>query len=93
MQNNNTVSKFIQKNSMQIIVFVISFTIAWTLLGTRLQSVEAQSEENKVKLVELTKLVERITVLEERDSSTAENIEDIKKDIREIKIFLNVPVK
>ena len=93
MQNNSTISKFIQDNLIQIIVFVISFTIAWTLLGSRLQIVEAQSPENKAELQKLTELVERIIVLEERDSSITKNIEDIKSDIREIKIFLNVPIK
>jgi len=93
MQNNNGVSKFIQDNMMQIIIFVISFTIAWTLLGSRLQIAEAQSQENKAEIAKLTELVERIIVLEENKNTTNSNIEDIKADIREIKLFLNVPIK
>lgn len=93
MQNNGSVSKFVQNNLMQIIIFVISFTIAWTLIGSRLKTVEAQSQENKTKIEKLTELVERIIVLEENKNTTNSNIQDIKADIREIKLFLNVPIK
>ncbi len=93
MQNNSTVSKFIQNNLIQIIIFIISFTIAWTLLGSRLKVVEVQSKENEDEIQKLTELVERIIVLEEHDDSRDRDIREIKEDIREIKIFLNVPIK
>ena len=93
MQNNSTVSKFIQNNLIQIIIFIISFTIAWTLLGSRLKVVEVQSKENEDEIQKLTELVERIIVLEEHDDSRDRDIREIKEDIRKIKIFLNVPIK
>ena len=92
-QNNGPVARFIQNNFLQLVIFLITFTIAWTLLKSGLQAVSIQAQNNKEDITKLTELVERITILEENRTSTNSNIQDIKEDIREIKLFLNVPIQ
>jgi len=76
----DTISKY-----WQIIAFVVGFAVTFTLLSAKVDSTRAMAQETATKLDAMQILVERIIVLEEHDKGFAEDLGEIKDDIRSVK--------
>lgn len=80
---------FVKKNLWQLAVFVVGFAMAWALLGARVNSNENHIHEVQAKVDTLQTLVERVIVLEERESGIEADIAEIKVDLKLIKASIN----
>lgn len=79
----NGLQKFIQDNGWSILISFIVIAMAWATLNAK---VNANAEE----IDSLTILVERVIRLEEHDENVAEDIIEIKEDLKDIKKSLSV---
>lgn len=78
MKNGNGLAGWLKQNGWSMLVASIGIIVAYTLLS-------AQVKANTEKVQSLTILVERVIRLEEHDTQTAEDIHEIKLDLKEIK--------
>lgn len=82
--------EFLKKNTWNLIVTGIAVILAWANLNSRV-NVMAQEHENLDKrLVEIQVLTERVIRLEEARQTSAEDIKEIKEDIKDIKAHFEI---
>jgi hypothetical protein len=77
--------KFITDNLWGIIAFGVAMTIFYATTNVRLNNIEAHAQEARQEAASLRTLIERVIVLEEHDRNFADDIAEIKQDIKEIK--------
>lgn len=82
--------KFFVDNAVTIVVLIVGFVIGWSTLQSDVKVVKAQNEVNEQKIETLSRLLERVIVLEERDKNYDQDFVEIKQDLRDIKQHLNV---
>lgn len=82
--------KFFVDNAVTIVVLIVGFVIGWSTLQADVKVVKAENEVNEQKIETLSRLVERVIVLEERDKNYDQDFLEIKQDLRDIKQHLNV---
>lgn len=82
------IASFFEKNSWEMVMSMIALII-WTV--TLFKQVEENSvhvQANEAKLGEIQVLVERIIKLEEHDITFKEDLEEIKQELKEIKVLV-----
>jgi predicted nucleic acid-binding protein len=82
--------KFIQKNLWNIIIYAVGIVIAFTALNSRVIAIEKDYSSLDSRLTIVQNLTERLIVLEEKTSSTKDDISEIKDDIKALKEHFNL---
>lgn len=80
---------WIKDNAWNLIVTGVAFIMAWSILSSRVSANELHVAQLSSKIDTLQTLVERVIILEERESNIETDIVEIKTDIKEIKKTLN----
>lgn len=77
--------EFVQKNILNLIGVLISFVVAFTIFQGKIEANANDIEDLKDTLKQQQTLIERVIVLEERQKVDAENIVEIKTDVKDLK--------
>lgn len=60
----NGISEFLKKNAWQIVTFIASIIVAWTVLTMRIDNMELKVKEIEAKQSEIVEINERLVRLE-----------------------------
>ena len=77
--------EFLQKNAWNLLITGGTIIIAFATLSSRVSAVSEDHDQIETRLIKIEDLTERIVRLEEGRQVNANNIEEIKADIKDIK--------
>lgn len=76
---------FLKSNAWSLLVLIFIAGGFATMVSLKFSEVQAQVDENSEKIESLTRLVERVIILEEHDKNFTDDMIEIKQDLKEIK--------